>query len=161
MCTLLTSHNDSSCAPVSQEGEFPRVEASSREDAQRLWRQRQQDTMRQQKQEMKEDEKWLEMEERLLVRSAASFTLVERLAVPARASASRLAVALAAAVSGPVSGRRGGARIELTVPVVTLPNAGSTSVLCNMNLPVLLQDPIRPEGPGGAAVSVQSVGQIH
>lgn len=139
---------------MSQEGEFPRLEASSREDAQRLWRQRQQDTMRQQKEQMKQDEKWLEMEERLLVGSAASFTLVERLALAPRAS--RLAVALAAAVSGPSLGRRGGARIDLTVPVVTLANTGSMSVSCNMNLPVLLQDPIRPEGPGGAAVSVHT-----
>lgn len=116
--------------------------------------------MRQQKEQMKMDEKWLEMEERLLVGSAASFTLVERLAVSPRASASRLAVALAAAVSGPRLGWRGGARIELTVPVVALPSTGSTSVLCNVNLPVLLQDPIRPDGPSGAAVSVRG-GQIH
>lgn len=48
------------------EGDFPRVEASSREEAQRLWRRQQQDTLRQQKEQMRKDEKWLEMEERLL-----------------------------------------------------------------------------------------------
>ncbi|XP_038818439.1 protein-tyrosine kinase 2-beta-like isoform X1 [Salvelinus namaycush] len=50
------------------EGEFI-VEPSSKEDAQRLWqmeRQRMQETMRQQKQQMMEDNKWLTKEERLL-----------------------------------------------------------------------------------------------
>ncbi|XP_035534863.1 protein tyrosine kinase 2 beta, b isoform X1 [Morone saxatilis] len=51
------------------EGEFLRVEANSREDAQRLWqreKQHMQDTLRQQKEQMMEDKKWLEKEERLL-----------------------------------------------------------------------------------------------
>ncbi|CAB1339770.1 unnamed protein product [Coregonus sp. 'balchen'] len=51
------------------EGEFV-VEPSSKEDAQRLWqmeRLRMQETMRQQKQQMMEDNKWLTKEERLLV----------------------------------------------------------------------------------------------
>ncbi|KAM3602975.1 uncharacterized protein V6R79_014295 [Siganus canaliculatus] len=51
------------------EGEFVRVEANSKEDAQRLWqkeRQHIQDTLRQQKEQMMEDKKWLEKEERLL-----------------------------------------------------------------------------------------------
>ncbi|XP_051264818.1 protein tyrosine kinase 2 beta, b [Dicentrarchus labrax] len=51
------------------EGEFLRVEANSREDAQRLWqreRHHMQDTLRQQKEQMMEDKKWLEKEERLL-----------------------------------------------------------------------------------------------
>ncbi|CAJ1078154.1 protein tyrosine kinase 2 beta%2C b [Xyrichtys novacula] len=51
------------------EGEFLRVEANSREDAQRLWqreRQHMHDTLRRQKEQMLEDEKWLEKEERLL-----------------------------------------------------------------------------------------------
>ncbi|XP_060908129.1 protein tyrosine kinase 2 beta, b isoform X2 [Labrus mixtus] len=51
------------------EGGFLRLEANSREDAQRLWqqdRQNMQNTLRQQKVQMMEDEKWLEMEERLL-----------------------------------------------------------------------------------------------
>uniref|UniRef100_A0A8C7N1D0 non-specific protein-tyrosine kinase n=1 Tax=Oncorhynchus kisutch TaxID=8019 RepID=A0A8C7N1D0_ONCKI len=50
------------------EGEFI-VEPSSKEDAQRLWqmeRERMQETMRQQKQQMMEDNKWLTKEERLL-----------------------------------------------------------------------------------------------
>ncbi|XP_059898227.1 protein tyrosine kinase 2 beta, b [Gadus macrocephalus] len=51
------------------EGEFPRVEASSKEEAQRLWQQERDhrhDTLRRQKREMAEDEQWLEKEERLL-----------------------------------------------------------------------------------------------
>ncbi|KAM6992551.1 protein tyrosine kinase 2 beta, b [Tautogolabrus adspersus] len=51
------------------EGEFLRLEANSREDAQRLLqrdRQHMQYTLRRQKAQMMEDEKWLEMEERLL-----------------------------------------------------------------------------------------------
>lgn len=51
------------------EGGFARMEANSREDAQRLWqteRRQMQDTLRQQKEQMMEDEKWLEKEERLL-----------------------------------------------------------------------------------------------
>ncbi|XP_030576981.1 protein tyrosine kinase 2 beta, b isoform X2 [Archocentrus centrarchus] len=51
------------------ESEFPRVEPNSREDAQRLWqREKQQihETLRQQKEQMMEDKKWLKKEERLL-----------------------------------------------------------------------------------------------
>ncbi|XP_013874918.1 protein tyrosine kinase 2 beta, b isoform X2 [Austrofundulus limnaeus] len=51
------------------ESEFMRVEPNSMEDAQRLWqkeRQFMQDTLRQQKEQMMEDKKWLEQEERLL-----------------------------------------------------------------------------------------------
>uniref|UniRef100_A0A8C5C6X8 non-specific protein-tyrosine kinase n=1 Tax=Gadus morhua TaxID=8049 RepID=A0A8C5C6X8_GADMO len=67
--------NRSSCSsPLRQEGEFPRVEASSKEEAQRLWQQERDhrhDTLRRQKREMAEDEQWLEKEERLLVRNRA------------------------------------------------------------------------------------------
>jgi len=55
------------CMFVKDHG-FP--EPSSKEDAQRLWeldRQRVQETLRRQKQEMLEDNKWLEKEEKLLV----------------------------------------------------------------------------------------------
>ncbi|KAM6915125.1 protein tyrosine kinase 2 beta, b [Xenentodon cancila] len=51
------------------ESEFPRMQPNSMEDAQRLWhkeRQQIQDTLRQQKEQMKEDKKWLEKEEKLL-----------------------------------------------------------------------------------------------
>ncbi|XP_028295129.1 protein tyrosine kinase 2 beta, b isoform X2 [Gouania willdenowi] len=51
------------------ESEFSRLEPNSREDAQRLWqreRHHMQDTLRRQKEQMMEDEKWLEKEERLL-----------------------------------------------------------------------------------------------
>ncbi|KAM9704204.1 protein tyrosine kinase 2 beta, b isoform 1-T2 [Menidia menidia] len=51
------------------ESEFPRVKPNTMEDAQRLWqreRQYMQDTLRQQKEQMVEDKKWLAQEERLL-----------------------------------------------------------------------------------------------
>lgn len=51
------------------ESEFLRMEPNNREDAQRLWqreRQHMQDTLRRQKEQMMEDKKWLEKEERLL-----------------------------------------------------------------------------------------------
>ncbi|XP_062267279.1 protein tyrosine kinase 2 beta, b isoform X2 [Platichthys flesus] len=51
------------------ENEFPRVEPNSREDAQRLWQREKrhmQDTLRQQKAQMMEDEMWLQQEEKLL-----------------------------------------------------------------------------------------------
>ncbi|XP_029965730.1 protein tyrosine kinase 2 beta, b isoform X2 [Salarias fasciatus] len=51
------------------ESEFPRLESNSREDAQRMWqreRHHMQDTLRRQKEQMMEDEKWLEKKERLL-----------------------------------------------------------------------------------------------
>lgn len=51
------------------EGEFLRMEPSSREDVQRMWQQEKQhmqDTLRRQKEEMVEDKKWLEKEEKLL-----------------------------------------------------------------------------------------------
>ncbi|XP_044025503.1 protein tyrosine kinase 2 beta, b isoform X2 [Siniperca chuatsi] len=51
------------------EEEFLRLEPNSKEDAQRLWqkeRHHMQDTLRQQKEQMMEDKKWLKKEERLL-----------------------------------------------------------------------------------------------
>ncbi|XP_042359169.1 protein-tyrosine kinase 2-beta-like isoform X2 [Plectropomus leopardus] len=51
------------------EGEFFRVEPNSRADATRMWqteRRQMQNTLRQQKEQMMADEKWLEKEERLL-----------------------------------------------------------------------------------------------
>ncbi|CAK6962263.1 protein tyrosine kinase 2 beta%2C b [Scomber scombrus] len=51
------------------EGEFFRVEPNSKEDAQRLWqreRHNMQDTLRRQKEQMMEDKKWLQNEEKLL-----------------------------------------------------------------------------------------------
>uniref|UniRef100_A0A3Q1FV51 non-specific protein-tyrosine kinase n=1 Tax=Acanthochromis polyacanthus TaxID=80966 RepID=A0A3Q1FV51_9TELE len=68
-----------------QEGGFARMEANSREDAQRLWhteRRHMQDTLRQQKEQMVADEKWLEKKERLLVGNRASLTLVNPLSPP-------------------------------------------------------------------------------
>uniref|UniRef100_A0A8D3CY90 non-specific protein-tyrosine kinase n=1 Tax=Scophthalmus maximus TaxID=52904 RepID=A0A8D3CY90_SCOMX len=59
------------------ENEFPRLEPNSREDAQRLWqreKQKRQDTIRQQKAEMMEDNVWLQKEEKLLVGNRASLS---------------------------------------------------------------------------------------
>ncbi|XP_064882221.1 protein-tyrosine kinase 2-beta isoform X2 [Oncorhynchus nerka] len=73
--TVLDSRSNTVVVPMMSprrcsmgEGEFI-VEPSSKEDAQRLWqmeRERMQETMRQQKQQMMEDNKWLTKEERLL-----------------------------------------------------------------------------------------------
>uniref|UniRef100_A0A4W6BZM9 non-specific protein-tyrosine kinase n=1 Tax=Lates calcarifer TaxID=8187 RepID=A0A4W6BZM9_LATCA len=66
------------------ENEFLRVEPNSREDAQRLWQREKQnmhDTLRQQKKQMMEDEKWLHKEEKLLVGNRASLTFVNPLSV--------------------------------------------------------------------------------
>uniref|UniRef100_A0A8C6MMU7 non-specific protein-tyrosine kinase n=1 Tax=Nothobranchius furzeri TaxID=105023 RepID=A0A8C6MMU7_NOTFU len=55
-----------------QEGEFSRVDQNSIEDTQRMWQRERlymQDTIRQQKEQMAEDKKWLAKEEKLLVRN--------------------------------------------------------------------------------------------
>uniref|UniRef100_A0AAQ5XEH9 non-specific protein-tyrosine kinase n=1 Tax=Amphiprion ocellaris TaxID=80972 RepID=A0AAQ5XEH9_AMPOC len=80
-----------------REGGFARMEANSREDAQRLWqteRRHMQDTLRWQKEQMVADEKWLEKEERLLVGNRASLTFVNPLCVSLCAPASKFNVAL-------------------------------------------------------------------
>uniref|UniRef100_A0A4W6BWS0 non-specific protein-tyrosine kinase n=1 Tax=Lates calcarifer TaxID=8187 RepID=A0A4W6BWS0_LATCA len=72
------------------ENEFLRVEPNSREDAQRLWQREKQnmhDTLRQQKKQMMEDEKWLHKEEKLLVGNRASLTFVNPLSKPPRLTA--------------------------------------------------------------------------
>lgn len=141
-----------------------RVEANSREDAQRLWqreRQQMQDTLRQQKEQMMEDKKWLEKEERLLVRSRASFTHVKPLCVSLCPPASKFNVALEATLNGPsangggaLSRPRRAASLKFNVPFVTVPKRGSTSIFYKMNLPVLLQDPMGPEEAASPAVGI-------
>uniref|UniRef100_A0A673BTI8 non-specific protein-tyrosine kinase n=1 Tax=Sphaeramia orbicularis TaxID=375764 RepID=A0A673BTI8_9TELE len=66
------------------ESDWSRMDSNSREDAQRLWQRERhhlQDTLRQQKEQMMEDKKWLEKEEKLLVGNRASFTLTNPLSV--------------------------------------------------------------------------------
>uniref|UniRef100_A0A8C3AF47 non-specific protein-tyrosine kinase n=1 Tax=Cyclopterus lumpus TaxID=8103 RepID=A0A8C3AF47_CYCLU len=66
------------------EGEFFRAEPNSRDDVTSLWqkeRQHMQNTLRRQKEQMREDKKWLEKEERLLVGNGASLTSVKPLSV--------------------------------------------------------------------------------
>ncbi|XP_065819695.1 protein tyrosine kinase 2 beta, b isoform X1 [Labrus bergylta] len=140
------------------EGGFLRLEANSREDAQRLWqhdRQNMQNTLRQQKVQMMEDEKWLEMEERLLVRNRASLTFVNPLSVSLCPPAPKFSVALEATLNGassnnlkPLVHSRRPASLNLNVPLITVPKRGSMSIIYKMNLPVLLQDPMGPEDPG-------------
>ncbi|KAM8726490.1 protein tyrosine kinase 2 beta, b isoform 2-T5 [Acanthopagrus schlegelii] len=135
------------------EGEFVRVEANSKEDAQRLWqreRQQMQDTLRQQKEEMMEDKKWLAKEERLLVGSRASLTFFKTLSVSL--CPSEFNVALEATLNeasfdsiDPLVHSRRPASLKLNVPIITVPKKGSTSISYKMNLPVLLQDPMGPE----------------
>lgn len=135
-----------------QESQFPRLEPKSKDDAQRLWqmeRESMQDTLRQQKEQMKEDKKWLEKEERLLVGNRASFTLVNPLSV----SVCHTVVATRDAVRS-LARSRHPASLELNVALITVPTRGSVSVLCKMNLPVLLQDPMGPEDAPGQLVSV-------
>nr|XP_057912232.1 protein tyrosine kinase 2 beta, b isoform X1 [Doryrhamphus excisus] len=126
------------------ENEFHRLEPNSREDAQRLWqRERQQmhATLRRQKQQMAEDEKWLEKEERLLVGNRATLSFVNPLSLcPPNPDAG---VAQGGVV--PFARSRRPTSLKVNVPLLTVPKRGSMSLFYKMNLPVLLQDPIGPE----------------
>lgn len=126
------------------------------EDAQRLWskeRQHIHDTLRRQKEQMREDEKWLEKEERLLVGSRTSLTFVSPPCVSLCPPASnRFSVALEATLDKavldsliPLVHSRRPASLDLNIPLITVPKRGSTSIFYKMNLPVLLQDPMGPE----------------
>lgn len=159
---MLLTHPDCFCC--FQEGDFLRVEANSREDAQRLWqreKQQMQDTLRQQKEQMMEDKKWLEKEERLLVGSRTSLTIVKPLTVSLCPPTSKFNVALEATlnkaslknVNAAVRPRRS-ASLKLSLPVVTVPKRGSRSIFYKMNLPVLLQDPMGPEESTSPVVSL-------
>ncbi|XP_016886337.1 protein tyrosine kinase 2 beta, b isoform X1 [Cynoglossus semilaevis] len=138
------------------EGEFFRVEPNSREDAQRLWQRERQNmhaTLRQQKAEMAEDRMWLEKEEKLLVGKRASFTFVNPISFSLYPPAPEINVALEAELTDPtlnnrnqVARSRRPASLILNVPLITVPKRGSTSICYKMNLPVLLQDPMGPEG---------------
>uniref|UniRef100_A0A673BUP8 non-specific protein-tyrosine kinase n=1 Tax=Sphaeramia orbicularis TaxID=375764 RepID=A0A673BUP8_9TELE len=84
------------------ESDWSRMDSNSREDAQRLWQRERhhlQDTLRQQKEQMMEDKKWLEKEEKLLVGNRASFTLTNPLSVSLYPHAPEFTVALAATLN--------------------------------------------------------------
>lgn len=133
------------------------MEASSREDAQRLWqreRQQMQETLRRQKEQMMEDKKWLAEEERLLVGSRASFTAVSPLCVSVCPLASTISIALEAALSGESSSQPAALLKLNPPPIAAAPTRGSVCVLYNVNLPVLLQDPMGSEENVGPAVGV-------
>ena len=140
------------------------MEPNSKEAAQRLWqkeRQNMQDTLRQQKEQMMEDKKWLQKEEKLLVGKRASLTFVNPLSLSLCPPSSKFNVALAAtwneaSLNGvnPLVHSRRPASLNLNVPLITVPKGGSMSIFYKMNLPVLLQDPMGPEDTAGPVVGV-------
>lgn len=108
------------------------MEPSSKEDAQRLWqmeKQRMQDTLRKQKQQMMEDNKWLEKEERLLVGNT-TLTLVHPLPYPQCSF------------------------LDLSLALGAVRKRGSMSMFFQMNLPVPFQDPMGQEGETRPVVGV-------
>lgn len=122
------------------------MEPTNRENAQRLWqreRQHMQDTLRQQKEQMREDKKWLEKEERLLVGNRASFAFFKPLSVSLCPSAHQFNVTLEPErnkaplniIKALVQPRRP-TNIELNFPLITVEKRGPMSLLCKMNLPV-------------------------
>lgn len=120
-----------------------------------------QDTLRQQKEQMMEDKKWLEKEERLLVGNRASLTFVKPLSVSLCPPATKFNVALEATLNeaslsktNPLVHSRRPTSLKLNIPLITVPKRGSMSVLYKMNLPVFLQDPMGPEDAANPAVGV-------
>lgn len=120
-----------------------------------------QDTLRHQKEQMMEDKKWLEKEERLLVGNRASLTFVNPLSLSLCPPAPAFNVVLTAtrneaALSNvnPLAHSRRLASFKLNVPLLTVPKRGSTSVLYKVNLPVLLQDPMGPDDTASPGVRV-------
>uniref|UniRef100_A0A8C3G7V4 non-specific protein-tyrosine kinase n=1 Tax=Cyclopterus lumpus TaxID=8103 RepID=A0A8C3G7V4_CYCLU len=84
LCVSFTHFSPVALPPILKEGEFFRAEPNSRDDVTSLWqkeRQHMQNTLRRQKEQMREDKKWLEKEERLLVGNGASLTSVKPLSV--------------------------------------------------------------------------------
>lgn len=112
-----------------------------------------------------EDKKWLEKEERLLVGSRASLTIANPLSVSLSTPVSKFNVALEATLSkaslhnfSPLVHSRRPASLKLNVPLITVPESGSTSIFYKMKLPVLLQDPMGPEEAVGPVVGVNIYG---
>ncbi|XP_033932045.1 protein tyrosine kinase 2 beta, b isoform X2 [Pseudochaenichthys georgianus] len=142
------------------EGEFFRVEPNSREDAARLWQRERQDmqhTLRRQKEQMMEDKKWLEKEEKLLVGNRASFSFVNPLSV-SQCPPTQFTLALEATWNeaslnkiDPLVHSQRHTSFKLNVPLITVPKRGSMTLFYQMNLPVLLQDPMGPEDTAGPA----------
>ncbi|XP_032441298.1 protein tyrosine kinase 2 beta, b isoform X1 [Xiphophorus hellerii] len=134
------------------ESELIRMEPNNKEDAQRLWqreRQHMQETMRLQKEQMMEDKKWLQKEERLLVGNRASLALVNPLSVSLCPSSHQFNVTLEPEWNKAPLNRiktfvqpRRPTSIKLNVPLITVEKKGPMSLFCKMNLPVLLQDPM-------------------
>lgn len=111
-----------------------------------------QETLRRQKEQMLEDNKWLAEEERLLVGSRASLATVDRLCVSVRPPASSVGAALEATPIRASLGyfqlpdrSRCRAVLKLNAPPITVPKRGSVSIFYKVNLPVLLQDPMGSE----------------
>lgn len=119
------------------------------------------DTLRQQKKQMMEDEKWLHKEEKLLVGNRASLTFVNPLSVSLSPHAPEINVALEATLNEsslnnikPLVRSRRPTSLKLNVPLITVPKRGSMSIFYKMNLPVLLQDPMGPEDPASPVVCI-------
>ncbi|XP_042359168.1 protein-tyrosine kinase 2-beta-like isoform X1 [Plectropomus leopardus] len=136
------------------EGEFFRVEPNSRADATRMWqteRRQMQNTLRQQKEQMMADEKWLEKEERLLVGNRASLSFVNPLSVslcpPTQFNTAPEASWNKRSLNNinPLVHSRRPASLKLNVPLITVPKRGS--ILYKVKVPVLLQDPMGPDTP--------------
>uniref|UniRef100_A0A7N6B2K2 non-specific protein-tyrosine kinase n=1 Tax=Anabas testudineus TaxID=64144 RepID=A0A7N6B2K2_ANATE len=117
-----------------QENEFPRVGPNSWEDAQRLWqreKQNLQETLRQQKAEMMEDEKWLKNEKKLLVGNRTSLTFVNPISVSLCSPAPEFSVTVTtwneALLNNiiPLVHSQHPANLKMNIPLVTVPKRGS------------------------------------
>lgn len=104
---------------------------------------------------MMADKKWLEKEERLLVRNRP-------FSVSLCPPASDFNVALKATLNeaslkniNPRFRSRRPASLNLNVPLITVPKRGSRSIFYKMNVPVFLQDPMGPEDPTSPVVGVR------
>lgn len=127
------------------------MEPNSYEDAQRLWQREKlnlQDTLRQQKAEMMEDEKWLKNEKKLLVGNRTSLTFVNPVSVslcPPAPQFSVTAIAWNEALLNnipPVFHSQHSANLKFNIPLIIVPKRESVSKFYKMNLPVVLQDPM-------------------
>lgn len=119
-----------------------------------------QHTLRRQKEQMMEDKKWLEKEEKLLVGNRASFSFVNPLSV-SQCPPTQFTLALEATWNeaslnkiDPLVHSQRHTSFTLNVPLITVPKRGSMTLFYQMNLPVLLQDPMGPEDTAGPAVGL-------
>lgn len=138
------------------------MEANSKEDAQRLFqreRQKLQETLQRQKEQMIEDKKWLAKEERLLVGRRAPLTTDNPLCVSVCPPASKVSIGATlsrVSFSQPAGRSPSHALLKLNAPPITVPKRGSVSVFYKVNFPVLLQDPMGSEEMVSPVVGVNT-----